>query len=83
MMKYLKLTLLFLVISFGMIKAQSNAKKYSDADFHLLNKNYALALPLYLDVLSSDATNCNLNYKVGVCYLNSASTENKKKLFLI
>lgn len=78
-MKYLKLTLLFLVISFGMIKAQSNAKKYSDADFHLLNKNYALALPLYLDVLSSDATNSNLNYKVGVCYLNSASTENKKK----
>ncbi len=78
-MKYLKLTLLFFAVNIALIKAQSNAQKYSDADFHLLNKNFALALPLYLDVLSSDVNNANLNYKVGVCYLNSASTDNKKK----
>ena len=78
-MKYLKLTLIFFAVNIALIKAQSAAQKYSDADFHLLNKNYALALPLYLDVLSTDQNNANLNYKVGVCYLNSASTENKKK----
>jgi hypothetical protein len=78
-MKYLKLTLIFFAANIALIKAQSAAQKYSDADFHLLNKNYALALPLYLDVLSSEQGNANLNYKVGVCYLNSTSTENKKK----
>lgn len=80
-MKYLKLTLLLLAFALtsASTKAQSNAKKYTDADFHLLNKNYALALPLYLDVLTSDAANSNLNYKVGICYLNSISTDNKKK----
>ncbi len=79
MMKYLKLTFLLFAVNIALIKAQTNAKKYTDADFHLLNKNYVMALPLYLDVLTSDPNNSNLNYKVGICYLNSAMTDNKKK----
>ena len=75
-MKYFKLTFLFLAIGIAASFAQVSSQKYSDADFHMLNKNYALALPLYMELQAATPTNANLSYKVGVCLL--AAEKNKK-----
>ena len=84
-MKYIKYLFLLLALSVScVVNAQSNEvkKKYSDAEFHVANNNYALALPLYLEVFTSDPTNANLNYKIGICYLNSVSEKIKAVPFL-
>ncbi len=81
MMKKAILILAYLFISFG-IYAQENvsgnsfAKKFTDGNYHIEYGNYELALPIFLDLLSTDPDNANLNFKVGMCYLKGV--KNKK-----
>ncbi|MCC7051177.1 MAG: PD40 domain-containing protein, partial [Bacteroidia bacterium] len=51
-------------------KKKSFSKTFSDADFHVINNNYYLALQLYLNLYNEEPENANLNYKVGFCYMN-------------
>lgn len=52
-------------------------KKFSEADYLFFNQHYGAALPFYLEQLSTDSGNPDLNYKAGVCYLNSRSQKAK------
>lgn len=54
----------------------SFTKKFTDGNYHIEYGNYELALPIFLDLLSNDPDNANLNYKVGLCYLKGL--KNKK-----
>ncbi len=84
-MKYINYLFVLLSLSvYSVVNGQSNEvkKKYSDAEFHVASNNYALALPLYLEVFTSDPSNANLNYKIGICYLKSVSEKNKAVPFL-
>lgn len=51
-------------------KKKSFASRYSDAEFHVINDNFLLALPIYLELYNEHPENANLNYKVGYCYMN-------------
>src|SRR5262245_49321045 len=46
-------------------------RKLERADLLYRNGNYHAALKMYLELYRSDSANCNLCYKIGVCYLKS------------
>ncbi|MCQ2607930.1 MAG: hypothetical protein MJ197_04505 [Bacteroidales bacterium] len=39
-----------------------------DAEYYFFNADYEKALKLFKDILKDDPDNCNVNYKIGVCY---------------
>ena len=45
-------------------------------------KNYPKALENFLSAYDIDSTNANINYRIGVCYLNSASEKSKAVNYL-
>ncbi|MEO6883722.1 MAG: hypothetical protein ABI199_06835 [Bacteroidia bacterium] len=56
--------------------------KFTEGNYLLLEQNYPIALQNFLDAYHIDSSNANINYKVGLCYLNSSSQKNKALLFL-
>lgn len=46
-------------------------RKLGRADLLYSNGNYRAALKMYLELFEMDSTNCNLCYKIGVCYLKT------------
>lgn len=50
---------------------------FMDAEFDLLYEAYEEALGKYLEVLASDPTNSNYNFRVGQCYLNIPGEKEK------
>ena len=60
----------------------STFTKYTAAESFLDDENYNAALPIYLDLISRDADNSNLNFKVGFCYLNTHLEKGKAISFL-
>ncbi len=48
-------------------------KTERDANYHFKSENYPVALAIYQDLYKSDTTNAELNYRLGVCYLNCNS----------
>ncbi|MBL7892133.1 MAG: PD40 domain-containing protein [Bacteroidia bacterium] len=81
-----KLLLLALFGASSIIFAQGNKTKYrekfTEGNFLLLEKNYPMALRNFLQAYYIDSTNANINYKVGLCYLNSASEKLKAAYYL-
>lgn len=50
---------------------------YLQAEDYFVNENYTAALPLYLKLDSMEQGNCNLNFKIGICYLKAATYKTK------
>jgi outer membrane protein OmpA-like peptidoglycan-associated protein len=46
-------------------------RKLERADLLFRNGNYSAALKMYLDLYTNDSSNCNINYKIGVCYIKT------------
>ncbi|MGZ3864905.1 MAG: hypothetical protein ACXVOH_08050 [Bacteroidia bacterium] len=46
------------------------------------NNRYATSWPYYEDLLKKDSLNAELNYKLGICYLNSRSQKSKAVPYL-
>ena len=44
---------------------------FKEAEEHLLYEAYELALPVYLELLEIGWDNANINFSIGLCYLNS------------
>lgn len=44
---------------------------FKKAEEHLLYEAYELALPVYLELLDKGWDNANINFSIGMCYLNS------------
>jgi outer membrane protein OmpA-like peptidoglycan-associated protein len=82
----IKIVLLSLLVSttvlFGQSKSQKYKDKFTEGNFLLLEKNYPMALRNFLEAYYIDSSNANINYKVGLCYLNSASEKSKAVSFL-
>lgn len=88
-MKAVKLILLlvaFIFIIFDCISQQvskeSEKKKFKDAKRFVMYAKYSAALPILLYLQHTDTANANLNYLVGLCYLNSESEKEKAIPFL-
>lgn len=50
---------------------------YADAEQYFVDENYSAALPLYLKLDSIQKGNADVNFKIGFCYLNSATYKTK------
>jgi len=66
--------ILFLLVTSILINfAQDDNKtkeSFLEAESYFLYEEYTEALPVYLKLLKANPENDNLNYKIGVCYLN-------------
>ena len=73
---YAKIGLKFILFCFIFVaEAQELSKamkkrSFNDAKIFLTLSNYSAALPLILRLQRADTSNANLNYLVGICYLN-------------
>lgn len=70
---YLTLSIFFLLI-FTSLFAQSKAEikeLFSEAESYFLFEEYNEALPIYRDLLRLFPENNKLNYRIGICYLNT------------
>jgi hypothetical protein len=76
MKRYILLFFLAFSFNFFSLFTQDSEKKeeprqmFVEAESYLLYEEYEDALPIYLKLLKLDPTNDNLNFKVGLCYLN-------------
>jgi len=57
-------------------------EKFFEAENFLISENYRQALPLYLELDSMDPKNANINWKIGLCHLNSVLIKSKSIPFL-
>src|SRR6218665_357151 len=87
--KYMKAKLLIvgLLTGFcGSVYSQGDKADYREhftqGNLLILEQNYPLALKHFLDAYRIDSTNANINYKLGVCYLQSANEKDKALPFL-
>jgi outer membrane protein OmpA-like peptidoglycan-associated protein/Tol biopolymer transport system component len=80
-MKQLAFTLLLAIGLTASSFAQGKAyrEKFTQGNYLILEQNYQLALDYFLEAYKIDSTNANINYKIGLCYLQ---TPTQKKLAL-
>jgi len=70
----------FLLLSPFALKASNlddSKNIYADAEQYFVDENYSAALPLYLKLDSIQKGNADINFKIGFCYLNSATYKTK------
>ncbi|MBI2281158.1 MAG: PD40 domain-containing protein [Bacteroidetes bacterium] len=85
-MKNLKqFVLLIFVITSG-LSAQVHANEYDtkvkEAGKNFDNGKFDMALPLYLDLAEFDSLNPDMNFRIGICYLNSRTEKQKSVYYL-
>jgi outer membrane protein OmpA-like peptidoglycan-associated protein len=68
------------IILFG--QNRNYRDKFTEGNFLLLEKNYPMALRNFLEAYHEDSSSANINYKIGLCYLNSASEKKKAVTYL-
>ena len=52
-------------------------EKFTQGNYLILEKNYSLALRYFKEAYNIDSTSANINYKLGLCYLQSPSEKHK------
>ncbi|MCB9002446.1 MAG: OmpA family protein [Bacteroidales bacterium] len=77
------ISLVFSVCKTDFAQSTDNFKEdFTDAEYYLLMGDYNEALPLYTKLLKIDSANANLNYRIGVCYINIPGLKDKSVPYL-
>lgn len=74
--------LMLILISPLAHRAQAPAGSVAEADEFFASSRYSEAFPLYCELLKKDPLNALLNYKIGLCYLQSRSMKNRALPYL-
>lgn len=77
--------LFFSLTSGNLMLAQSQSElreMFLEAESNFLFEEYADALPLYQKILQAEPDNDNLNYKIGICFLNNPYQKEKSIPYL-
>lgn len=83
-MKKFIFLLTFVTFTSLVVNAQDNFRqKFFEANTLMEENSYDIALPIWLELIISEPDNFNVNYKIGVCYINSANEKAKSLPFLI
>jgi len=65
------------ILLFGLLLALFTTtygqKTERDGNYHFKSENYSVALDIYQSLYKADTANININYRLGVCYLNCNS----------
>ncbi|MBA3706790.1 MAG: hypothetical protein H0W84_13090, partial [Bacteroidetes bacterium] len=82
-----KIAILFFYILIFQFSVQGQEKgdykrSFTEGSFLVLENNYFQALKSFLQAYAIDSTNANINYKVGFCYLKTASEKGKALKYL-
>jgi hypothetical protein len=79
MNKYFYSLVIFLILSLSAFSQRSSYFKrvFVDAEYYLLYEDYQDALPLYLEIYNLQPNNANINYRIGICYLNIPNQKHK------
>ncbi len=66
------LLLVFVFVSFSALAQDSKELKdaFKDGEYFLAYNEYMDALPFYKKIYNENPENANINYKIGLCYLN-------------
>ncbi|NUM49536.1 MAG: PD40 domain-containing protein [Flavobacteriales bacterium] len=81
MKKYFLFTsLLFLELS--LFSQDKFRERFYEANTMMEERYYEAALPIWLNLLEQQPDNNNLNYKVGVCYINTGNQKRKALQYL-
>lgn len=74
-MKQLAFTSLLVIglITGSFAQGRAYREKFTQGNYLILEQNYQLALDYFLEAYKIDSTNANINYKVGLCYLQTAT----------
>jgi len=67
---FIILSFLLPLITYSQIKEYEFDEIFLDADSWLFYEEFQDALPLFLQVYKAHPENANVNYKIGLCYLN-------------
>ncbi len=72
-MKKSLIILLSLVISSAILAQDEKLikKLFKEAESHLLYEEFSLALPIYLEIIDKGWDNANIQFSVGMCYINT------------
>ncbi len=77
-MKKLLFAALFFVVSVKLFPQKKlYLKSFEEGNLLFMEKNYLMALQSFEQAYKIDSTNANINYKIGMCYLNLASKKKK------
>jgi outer membrane protein OmpA-like peptidoglycan-associated protein len=84
----IRLMLLLILCSFKTLIAQKSDEDlrlfFSDAEYFLTEEEYVDALYDYLELYNNGfADNANINYRIGICYLNIPGQKNKAISYLV
>ena len=84
MKRTLRLALLTILVPHFTITAQTTDLKetFLEAESYFLFEEYKEALPLYLRIHRAEPENDNINYKIGVCFLNDPYQREKAIRYL-
>jgi outer membrane protein OmpA-like peptidoglycan-associated protein/tetratricopeptide (TPR) repeat protein len=82
-----KVTLLFTLLfisflGFSQSKKSVYREKFTQGNLLFLEKNYPLALENYLEAYNIDSTSANINYKIGITYLEIPAKKHESVKYL-
>lgn len=81
-MRFLGILLFASLLNATKLLGQTSNKEFLEAEDLMTNNRFAEALPHYQNLLKLDSSNATLNFKIGVCYINSRSQKEKAVYFL-
>jgi Tol biopolymer transport system component len=67
---------------FNFLNAQTNEDWFYEAEDFLEDANFHKALNVYLDLVQHYPNNANINFKIGYCYINTATEKAKATPYL-
>lgn len=80
---YIIIFLLLGTVSFAFAQTQRETDEtYRDANSYFYFEDYEEALALYLKIYNALPNNTNLDYRVGICYLNISGSKHKAQEYL-
>ncbi len=66
-------------LGFSQVSKGDYKDNFIQGNYLILEQNYSLALKYFKDAYRIDSSNANINYKIGVCYLESETETEKNK----
>ena len=87
-MRKFKLLIIFVILANAIaVNSQEIDKKifkkyFQDAEYFFLFEDYEKAIPLYLKLYDMDSTNANINYRLGISYMQSPINKYKSIKYL-
>ncbi|NVO02731.1 MAG: PD40 domain-containing protein [Bacteroidetes bacterium] len=86
-MKRIFIICLFLLVNLSFVFSQQKfneefQNKFTIADNFIAEGNYKGALPVFISLYGLDTTNSNINFNIGVCYINSSYIKTKSIPYL-